>query len=395
MVVVLSVPAMDETSTTAAPCPQTAPEPRERPGSLGPAPLDVLVIGAGQAGLSLGWHLARRGLRYLLVDAGPEPGHSWRTRWDSLRLFTPAQYDSLPGSPFPGPADTYPSKDEVADYLATYATTHSLPVLTRTEVVRLSPCEGGFVAHTTQGRLTARQVVIATGPFHTPFVPAIEGSFGVHVPQVHSQDYRNPDSVAGERVLVVGAGNSGLQIAEELSRDRDVVLAASSHAVALPQRFAGRDLFWWLLKLGLMRLSAGSVVAQRVRARGDLVIGTDRRGLARSGVDFRPRLVAADGDVVAFGDGSTTEIDAVVWCTGFRADYAWIDADVTDEAGRLRHARGATPVPGLWVLGLPWQSTRGSSLLGFVQRDAATIADQICGTAAVNRLDEGVGAVHA
>jgi len=184
---------MDETTnTTPAARRQTGQGPLAHLDPLGPAPLDVLVIGAGQAGLSLAWHLAQQGLRYLLVDAAPDLGHSWRTRWDSLRLFSPAQYDALPGTPFPSPPDTYPTKDQVADYLESYATAHALPVLTSTKVAKLSPCEGGFVADTNQGRLTARQVVIATGAFHTPFLPAIEVSFGPHVQQLHSHDCRNP-----------------------------------------------------------------------------------------------------------------------------------------------------------------------------------------------------------
>jgi putative flavoprotein involved in K+ transport len=342
------------------------------------ATLDVLVVGAGQVGLALAWHLNRRGARYLLVDAAPALGHSWRIRWDSLRLFTPVQYDSLPGTPFPGPVDTHPSKDQVADYLASYAETHAIPVLTGTRVTRLeSTADGHFVAHTTQGRLTARQVVIATGAFHHPYVPTIEGHLDQSVPQLHSSSYRNPDSVPKGRVVVVGAGNSGLQIAEELNAARDVVVAAGTHPMALPQRFAGHDLFWWLLKLGLMDKSADSRLARRVRARGDLIIGTDRKRLARDGVEFRPRLTAADGRTVTFADGTSVDVDAVVWATGFKPDFRWVGADATTPDGDIAHRHGRTAVPGLWVLGQPWQRTRGSSLLGFVHHDAEHIANQL------------------
>jgi putative flavoprotein involved in K+ transport len=350
------------------------------------APLDVLVIGAGQAGLALAWHLNRQGSRYLLVDAATTLGHSWQSRWDSLRLFTPAQYDSLPGTPFPGRMDTYPTKGQVADYLTSYAKTHDVPVRTGTRVTRLeSRRDGHLVAHTTQGQLTARQVIIATGAFHKPHTPTIHGGFDPGVQQVHSSQYRNPASLPKGRVLVVGAGNSGLQIAEELNGDRDVVVAAGTRPAALPQRFAGRDLFWWLLKLGLMNKSPDSALARRVRARGDLVIGTNRRQMARDGVDFRSRLIAAADRTATFADGTTTEVDAVVWATGFQPDFTWIDADVATPDGHLRHQGGRTNVPGLWVLGQPWQRTRGSSLLGFIARDAAYVAAQLTLDSAARR----------
>ena len=353
------------------------------------APLDVLVIGAGQAGLALAWHLNRRGARYLLIDAAPEIGHSWRTRWDSLRLFTPAQYDSLPGTPFPAKPDTHPTKDQVADYLATYVETHAIPVLTGTRVTRLAHGDGLFTAHTTRGVFVARQVVIATGAFHQPYIPTIDGGFDSRVQQLHSSSYRNPDQLPSDgRVLVVGAGNSGLQIAAEVHTGRptgrSAIVAAGSQPVALPQRFAGRDLFWWLDKLGVMNKSADSALARRVRARGDLVIGTDRKQMARDGIDFRTRLVAAEGTTATFADGTSTEVDAVVWATGFKPDFSWIDADVTTPDGHLRHREGRTDVPGLMVLGQPWQRTRGSALLGFVARDAEHIADQLIFTTDVS-----------
>lgn len=341
------------------------------------APLDVLVIGAGQAGLSMAWHLARRGVRYLLVDAAPEVGHSWRSRWDSLRLFSSARYDGLPGDAFPGDPDRYPGKDQVADYLAAYADRHGFLILHNTRVTRLSPCDGGFAAHTTQGVLHARRVVVATGAFHVPFVPTVDGSFDVAA--LHSSDYRRPADLPQGRILVVGGANSGLQIAEELAATREVLLSSGTNPPAVPQRLLGRDLFWWLTRLGLMDKGPDSRLAKRMRARGDLVVGTRRKALRAAGVDFRPRLAAADGGTATFADGTSAEVDAVIWATGFRPDYSWIDAPaLTDGTGMPRHDGGRSlVVPGLWFLGLPWQRTRGSALLGFVQRDAAHLDSQM------------------
>jgi putative flavoprotein involved in K+ transport len=343
----------------------------------GGEPLDVLVIGAGQAGLALAWHLNRSHTRYLVVDAGPEVGHSWRSRWDSLRLFTPSQYDGLPGTPFPAPVDSYPGKEQVADYLRSYAETHALPILTGTRVERLRPTAEGFEAFTSQGVLRARQVVIATGPFQRPHVPALAAAFDQNLPQIHSADYRRPDRLPGDTMLVVGGGNSGLQIAEELNRSRRVVLAIGSQPPVLPQRILGRDLFWWLTRFGLLRQAADSPLARRVRARGDILIGDSPRRLCRSGLDVRPRLTRADGRTAQFSDGTTAEVDAIVWATGYRCDYSWIDAPVADGDGQPLHRQGKSPVPGLWYLGLPWQRSRGSALLGFVHHDADFIAAQV------------------
>ena len=352
--------------------------------------VDVLVVGAGQAGLALGWHLARTGRSFLLVDAGPEIGHVWRSRWDSLRLFTPADYDSLPGLPFPGPADGYPGKDAVADYLRGYAARFELPVRLHTRVSRLTRHAGGYRADTTTGVVTARQVVVATGPFQTPYTPPCAADLARTVVQVHSADYRNPDQLPDGPVLVVGAANSGLQIALELAgAGRRVTVSAGSRPPMLPQRLLGRDLFWWLTRTGALRASAGSPIARRMRARGDLVIGTRPRDVARAGITEAPRLVRADGRTIRFEDGRELGVSAVVWATGYRSDHRWLDVPgVLDDDGRPRHVRGLTAAPGLAFLGLPWQHTRGSALLGCVGQDAAWLADRLAGDVHVRADDQ-------
>ena len=343
-----------------------------------PEHVDVLVIGAGQAGLAVGWHLREQGIRsFLLLDAGPEVGHVWRSRWDSLRLFTPAEYDALPGMPFPAPAGTYPTKDEVADYLRGYAAAFALPVRLDTRVTRLTKTDDTFHADTSTGPITAGQVVIATGPFQTPVVPPIARHLAADVVQLHSADYRNPDQLPDGPVLVVGAGNSGLQIAAELAATRPVTVAVGTRPPMLPQRLLGRDLFWWLARLGHITKTADSRLARRLQKNGDLVIGTRWRDLARLGIHVRPRLDDVDLTTAMFADGSITQVAAVVWATGFRPDHSWlaIPGAVMDDA--VLHERGITAVPGLSIVGLPWLHTRGSALLGYVKDDAAWLADHI------------------
>ena len=344
---------------------------------------DVIGIGAGQAGLALGSQLAARGVDFVLLDAGAEIGSAWRNRWDSLRLFSPAQYDSLPGLPFPAPADSHPTKDDVADYLAAYARHFALPVRLNSPVTRLHrEDDGTFAVTTPTGTLRARQVVVATGPFQTPSVPAIAAD--ASVPQLHSAGYRNPAQFApGSRVLVVGAANSGLQIAEELAGTCEVTVAVGSPSKELPQQIAGRDLFSWLSGVGFFTVSADSRIARRLRARGDLVIGTRSRDLRRRGVAFSPRLTGFDGRTARFADGTSAEVDAVVWATGYRSDYSWLHVPgVIGDDGAVRHQAGVTDVPGLHFLGLPWQTSRGSALLGFVGRDAEALDRRLAADAA-------------
>jgi len=343
-----------------------------------PEYVDVLVIGAGQAGLAVGWHLREQGITsFLLLDAGPEVGHMWRSRWDSLRLFTPAEYDALPGTPFPAPAGTYPTKDEVADYLRGYAAAFELPVRLNTRVTRLTKTGDTFHADTSTGPITAGQVVIATGPFQTPAVPTLARHLAADVVQLHSADYRNPDQLPEGPVLVVGAGNSGLQIAAELAATRPVTVAVGTRPPMLPQRLLGRDLFWWLTRLGLITKTADSRLARRLQKKGDLVIGTRWRDLARLGIQVRPRLDDVDLSTAMFADGTVTTVAAVVWATGYRSDYSWLDIPGAVDDDKVANVRGITAIPGLSVLGLPWLHTRGSALLGYVKDDAAWLASHI------------------
>ncbi|HYH99082.1 NAD(P)/FAD-dependent oxidoreductase, partial [Hyalangium sp.] len=211
---------------------------------------DVIIIGGGQAGLALGYHLARQGQRFLILEAAEQVGHSWRSRWESLRLITPCPYNDLPGMPFPGDPWSFPTKDEVADYLAHYARTFELPLRLGTRVTSVRAEGGTFVVRTEDTAFEARNVVCATGPFQRPHLPLSMERASPQLVQLHSSQYRNPSQLPRGKVLVAGCGNSGAGIARELSASHEVHLALGRTA-ASPRRLLGRDFFWWahLLRL--------------------------------------------------------------------------------------------------------------------------------------------------
>lgn len=285
--------------------------------------LDVAVIGGSQAGLAMGYHLQQRGRRFVVLDAAAEVGASWRSRWDSLRLFTPARYAGLPGLAFPGPLDGYPGKGQVADYLVRYAAEFDLPVPFDAAVRAV--CRDGreFTIDTPAARYRAASVVVATGPFQKPRVPSFAPELSTAILQLHSSAYRNPRQLTAGPVLVlvVGGGNSGFQIAAELAGDHDVVLAIGSRNAAVPQRPLGRDIFWWQTRLGLVTAPGDSRRGRWMRRGEGTVIGTTRRRLRRAGVRLRSRLVTAAGHEVRFADGQVHRLPVganVVWATGFR-----------------------------------------------------------------------------
>ncbi len=337
----------------------------------------VVVIGGGQAGLAVGYFLKAQGSDFTILEAADEPAAAWRKRWDSLRLFTPRRYSGLPGMAMPGDPDAYPTRDEVANYLTAYAERHALPIELGHPVRRMATPDGRFLVETDAETYEAEQVVVATGPFQIPFVPPIADRLDPEVRQLHSSDYRASHDVPQGTVLVVGGGNTGLQIAEELSRSHQVHLSIGSRQTPLPQRILGRDLFWYLEATGLIHKSVDSRIGHRMKGRDTLIGSRPRTIRRRHGVQVHGRAVGAAGRTVRFADGGAVEADSVVWATGFRVDHSWIEAPAFDERGSAVHRRGVTGVPGLYFLGLSWLHTRGSALLGWVADDAEHIAGQI------------------
>jgi putative flavoprotein involved in K+ transport len=347
---------------------------------LGAAPqrverVDTVVIGAGQAGLAAGHYLAARDADFIILDAEERVGDNWRQRWDSLRLFTPAAYSGLPGMPFPAPPAHLADKDEVADYLERYAERFDLPVRLRTRVERLGWNGDRYVLATSGGRIESHNVIVATGPFQRPHIPDVAKRLSDDIHQVHSSEYHNPLALPDGPALVVGAGNSGAQIALELSKHRQVWLAGRNTG-HLPRRLLGRDIFDWIWPV-ISRVSMDSRLGRRIIGGirgGDALIGIPERSLADAGI-ARVGRITGERNGLPIADGVPIEPRVIVWCTGFESDYSWIDLPILDEAGRLQHRRGAvTGAPGLFFLGLRMLHRINSSLIGGVAADAEYVA---------------------
>lgn len=352
---------------------------RAGPAGLATDRHEVIVVGGGQAGLAMGYFLAEQGRRFTILEAAEEPAATWRARWDSLKLFTPVRYDSLPGLPFPGEPDSYPGRDDVADYLTGYARHFALPVELNSRVRSVRAGDGSYVIELDDRTCQAEQVVIATGPFQLPFTPVLAERLDPDLVQMHSTAYRTPEAIPEGPVLVVGGGNTGFQIAAELADTHEVHLSVGSRQTPLPQRILGRDLFRYLEVTGLMGKTVTSRIGRRMQHR-ETLIGSSLRSLRRRhGIRLHRRATDVAGTSVTFSDGTRLTVSSVIWATGFRLDHSWVDAPVFDDAGRLVHQRGVTASPGLYFIGLPWQHTRGSALLGWVKEDAEYIAHHIAG----------------
>ena len=353
---------------------------------------DVVVIGGGQAGLSVGYHLKRRGLRFVIVDAHPRIGDAWRRRWDSLRLFSPARFSGLDGMPFPGPPSAFPTKDEMASYLETYAARFELPVLTGVRVDKLSRVDGRYQIRAGDRLLEAAQVVVAMADLQRGRVPGFAHELDPAIVQVHSVDYKNPAQLRDGGVLLVGAGNSGAEIAMELAAQRRVWLSGR-HPGHIPFRNDG-----FLARVLLIRLifrvvfhrilTVRTPLGRKVRAAfgGAPLIRQKPAQLAAAGVTRAPRTVGAREGRPVLADGTTLDVANVIWCSGFDGGFSWIDLDIFDDAGRPRHEEGVVPqAPGLYFVGLHFLYAFSSPMIHGVGRDAARISRAVAAHASSTR----------
>ncbi len=341
---------------------------------------DVIIIGAGQAGLSMGYFLKKSHLSFLILDKANVVGDVWRSRYDSLTLFTTRKYSSLPGLLLDGYQDGFPSRDEIADYLKRYADTFSLPIKHNMEVPNMLNNQGIFEIYTNcLQQYKAKKVVVATGPFQTPIIPSISRELDKSIIQLHSSEYQNITQLQDGAVLVVGGGNSGTQIAVELSEHKEVYLSVGQNLKFLPLKLFSKSIFWWFDKFGILNAKKDSIIGRKLQSQGDPIFGYELKGKIKEGnVSLKQRTTKIKDNIVFFEDNSSVIVKNIIWATGFNFYYEWIDIpDLLDIKGNPIHERGITNINGLYFLGLPWQHKRGSSLLLGVGEDAQYLFQHI------------------
>jgi putative flavoprotein involved in K+ transport len=345
--------------------------------------IDILIIGAGQAGLALAYYLKSTNLSYQLVEGNRQIGDSWRKRYDALTLFTPRSFSALPGLALTGDPDGYATRDEFADYLDSYASHFAFPIQLEHEIRLLEQVEGAFQVTTEAGDIfLSRVVVLATGPFQKPKIPAIAKSFAPEIQQFTPETYKNAAQIPAGNVLVVGDGATGRDLANELAKTHTVLLATGRSRRLLPEKFLGKSVWWWLDKLGMMRISANSALGQYMRrvdpfpARGNRL-----SDLQRNGVQVKKSLVEVKGKTVHFSNGDMAQVDTVIWATGYQDNSNWVAIpEVKDDAGNFIHSAGISPVKNLYFIGRSWQRTRGSALVTGVGEDALYLTKHILQT---------------
>jgi putative flavoprotein involved in K+ transport len=347
---------------------------------------ETVIVGGGQAGLSVGYHLKKQGRSFVILDASERIGDSWRRRWDSLRLYSPAFQDGLPGMSFPAPRSTYPTKDEMGDYLEAYATRFELPVRSGIAVEALTKDSGRYVAEAGSDRFEADTVVVATGVFRRPYTPEFAGVLDPSITQLHSSDYRNLSQLQEGPVLVVGAAHSGSDIAYEASASHDVILVGTDTGqIPVPiESRRGRLGFRVLVFVGTHVLNVDTPIGRKMRPHirhgGGPLLRYRKKNLLAAGVErVVARAVGVDRGLPVLDDGRALDVRNVVWCTGFRPDFSWIRVpfEIGDDGYPVQYRGVAASSPGLYFAGLPFLHSFASMLVGGAGRDAERVARHI------------------
>jgi len=361
---------------------------------------ETVVIGGGQAGLATGYHLAKAGRRFIILESNAQVGDSWRKRWDSLRLFTPAELNGLPGMKFPARNWTFPTKDDMADFLATYAAKFQLPVRTGTRVQRLSKPNGRFLIEAEGASFEADTVVVASGAYQRRRIPDFALDLEPRIMQLHSSEYRNPAQLRPGGVLVVGAGNSGCEIAMDVAGTHKTFLAGRYfRSPGGPSRHPIANLI--AMPILFHVLTIDTPIGRKVK-RGTLGHGSTpvervtRNMLATAGVEVVGRVEAVRDGRPVLANGTTPDVTNVIWCTGFAAGLDWIDLPIHDEHGQAREVRGVSPdVSGLYFVGRPFQYALISESVGGSARDSGYIAKQILRQASARATERTVSPARA
>jgi putative flavoprotein involved in K+ transport len=346
---------------------------------------ETVIVGGGQAGLATGYHLAQQDRSFVILEAGERIGDNWRNRFDSLRLYSPAGYDGLPGWGVPLDRWAYPTKDEIADYLEAYAERFELPVITGAPVDSVRRDGDRYVVRSGAHRFLADNVVVASGTFQEPIVPAFAHELDPAITQMHSSDYRNPSQLQEGPALIVGCSHSGADIALELASQHPTVLSGKFNG-EIPFDIEGRVarvvlpvLFFLATRVLTIKTPLGRKMRPKVRAHGGPLLRVKRRHLLAAGVERTDaRVAGVRGGKPELDDGRVLDVANVIWCTGFGKDVSWIDVPVTGEDGWPEQTDGVVESsPGLYFVGLPFLYSFASMLIGGVGRDAGRVADHI------------------
>jgi len=356
---------------------------------------DTAIIGAGQAGLAAAYHVKQRGRTPVVLDENERVGDAWRKRWDSLRLFTPAKYDGLPGWRFPAPGRSFPTKDEMADYMEAYVSRFEIGVRTGVKIDRLSKQDGHFVISAGSDRFEADNVIVATGSHRVPRLPDFARDLDPRIVQLHSSEYRSPAQLREGPVLIVGLGNSGAEIGIELVRTRPTWLSGKPHGeIPVPHGSRRFRVAFRVLRLFWHRvLTKSNPIGRKLgpQAGKDPLIRTKTKHLEQAGVDRVGRVVGLRNGLPLLDDDRVLDVPNVVWCTGFREEFSWIDLPIFDESGKPRHERGVVQAePGLYFVGLIFQYSVTSDVLPGVGRDAEYVAKHISSSSHAHRVVPGV-----